>query len=135
MSNLDELKLAFSWNAAMYLIGVDGDIDAEEVAWITRRFTERARAAGLVDADGRYLPRYEAALAEARAVLPTLPRQEKVALLDDLVAAVLSDGVLDHAESEQLKAILATLGLAGHDLDRILAKRTDVGEVELDPLE
>lgn len=131
MSNLDDLKLAFTWHAAMDLIGVDGDIDPEEIAWITRRFTDRGRTAGFVDADGQYLPAYHAALAEARSVLPSRPRAEKVALLDDLVAAVLADGVLDHAEGKHLAEILAMLGLGGDDLDAILGKRADVGDVDV----
>lgn len=135
MSNVEELKLAFAWHAAMELISVDGDVDPAEVAWITRKYTDRARAAGLVDKDGRYLPRFNEAVAEAWVVLPDLPRAEKLGLVEDLVSAVLADGVLAHAESERLKEMLLQLGLAGHDLDAVLRMRNDVGDVELGPPE
>jgi hypothetical protein len=130
MSNLDELKLAFTWHAAMDLISVDDDVDPAEVAWITRRFTDRARAAGLVDNDGRYLPRFHEAVVESLKVLPGLPRAEKVGLLEDLVAAVLADGVLAHSESERLKEIMEMLGLAGHDLDAVLGMRDDAATID-----
>jgi hypothetical protein len=121
--DIDVMKLAFAWNAAIEVIMADGDVAGEEAAMVAERYASRARDAGLVDKDGHYTPLFRQALAEAPARLSQLPRADRLALLGDIVDVVMADGVLDLAEADRVNAMVHLLGLEFKDVEGLLAGR------------
>ena len=122
--DIDVMKLAFAWNAAIEVIMADGDVAPEEAALVAERYASRAREAGLVDQDGHYTPLFKAALAEAPARLAKLPRDDRLALLKDIVDVVMADGVIDLAEADRVNSHVAVLGLEFKDVEALLSGRS-----------
>lgn len=121
--DIDVMKLAFAWNAAIEVIMADGDVAGEEAAMVADRYASRARDAGLVDKDGHYTPLFKQALAEAPARLAKLPRADRIALLQDIVDVVLADGVIDLAEADRVTSMVHTLELEFADVEKLLKGR------------
>lgn len=120
MASLEQMRLAFAWNAAVEMIMADGDVAPEEAALVSDRYASRARTLGLVDADGRYTPLFKAALADAPAALLALPREERLALLGEIVDVVVADGIIDMAEADKVEGVTRALGLASSDVADLL---------------
>jgi uncharacterized tellurite resistance protein B-like protein len=122
MANLDEIRLAYAWNTAVEMMMSDGQVAPEEAAMVGERYASKARDLGLVDVDGRYTARYREALAEAPAKLITLPREDRVAILGEIIDVVLADGVIDMAEADKVEKVVALLALDHADVEALLRR-------------
>lgn len=118
--DIDVLKLAFAWNAAIEIVMADGDVAPEEAAMVADRYASRAKQSGLVDEGGHYTPLFKAALAAAPARLAKLPRDDRMSLLKDIVDVVLADGVIDLAEADRVNGLVRILELDHADVEMLL---------------
>ena len=115
-TNIDLLQLAFAYAATLHVIGSDAVEDPSEVAWLHERFPpELLRNSGFVDGSGRFTAAYLSALEQARRELPSrLTEGQKLAMMEALVQAAASDGVLAAEEADQLAQFALQLGLPDH---------------------
>lgn len=126
MSKSDDMKLAFTWHVAQQVVAADGMITTEERSWLRVRYAARARSSGLMLPDGKPTPAYDGVLADALKELPSLPRAERLELVDDILDTVVADGLVQPQELDRVREVAAMLGLSGADLDEVFKTRKDL---------
>ncbi|MBX2802685.1 MAG: TerB family tellurite resistance protein [Myxococcales bacterium] len=112
-SNLNELQLAFAYGHMLDVIGSDTVVDPSELSFLRGTFPdELLRTCGFLDPEGRFTQRFVQAREEAGRSLPSrLTQGQKLALVELLVGAAASDGVLAAEEADALHAAARSLGL------------------------
>ena len=131
---LEVLALAFARHVLDDLALADRERTAEELALIERICPpERMRAAGLVDADGRFTPAWTEARAQALERLPNeLSHEGKMGLLTTFFEMCVVDGHIDRDEGSILFQTATLLGIRPSELDAHLDTLTEhVGTIEL----
>ncbi len=115
-TNVNVLQLAFAYAAILRMIGSDTVVAPRELAYLRDRFPdELLRTCGFLDETGQLTPAYGQALERAREELPVrLTEGQKLALMESLVEAAASDGVLAAEEADRLFAEARGLGLTDH---------------------
>ena len=111
--SLARLQLAFTLHMAHQVLGADADFVASEHRWFRERFPpEMLRELGFVDAAGGYTAAWEEARDVALLELPrALHEADKLQIIEELVNAAASDGVLCAEESDALAHAARILGV------------------------
>lgn len=111
--NLNALQLAFAYDMIQRIIGSDTVVDSVELSFLDRTFPpDLLRTCGFLDDRGRLTEAFSEARGEALDALPSaLTQGQKLALLDLLIEAAASDGVLAAEESDMLSEAAALLRL------------------------
>jgi len=124
----EALKLAFSYHALEQIIGADGVLEPEEIAFLKGTFSDELMTeAGFFDAAGSRTPRYEQALEEALLELPDrLTLGEKLCLVELFVEATVADGVFRPVESQVLQQAAMTLGVTTDEWSMHLAQMKEM---------
>ncbi len=131
--HLDDLKLALQYDLVRRIVTADDQVEDAEDAYLARLCPpETLRAAGFQDDHWQPTARLAEAVAEARRVLPGLPREDKRVLMDACVNACVVDGALHARETVELQRAATVLGLSDDDLDAILDSHPAVGVIVLD---
>ena len=113
--NVNVLQLAFAYGRMLRVIGSDRVVEPSELTYLHGRFPDDLLAScGFLEADGRLSAEFDATLEEARATLPSrLTEGQKLALMELLVDAAASDGVLAAEEADLLFDAARDLGVDG----------------------
>ncbi|HHO50716.1 MAG TPA: hypothetical protein ENK18_07525 [Deltaproteobacteria bacterium] len=113
-TNLNALQLAFAYDMIQRIIGSDTVVDSVELSFLDDTFPpDLLRTCGFIDARGRLTEAFTEARAEALEALPAgLTQGQKLALLDLLIEAAASDGVLAAEEADLLSEAAALLSLS-----------------------
>ena len=124
------LQLAFVYHLVNQLIGIDGQVDESELDFLEQTFPrELMEDYNFIDARGNFTQTFEDARDLALVVLPErLTAGERLALMDVLIEASASDGVLEPEEGKILDAAAAMLqietGIWIDHLDHLLETGT-----------
>ena len=132
--NLDVLQLAFAYHTIQRIIGSDAQIDEVELSFLHGEFPpDLLRTTGFIDPSGRLTPVFLDARDEALRDLPSrLTQGQKLALLDLLIGAAASDGVLAAEEADVLFDVARSLSVEGDGWRRRLDQLLDSGRIRRD---
>jgi uncharacterized tellurite resistance protein B-like protein len=133
MTRLDRLKLAFAYDVARKIVGADQSIELSEVAFLEASFPWRLLAdLGYVGADGKATVAFEAAVAEARKVLPAeLGSEDKLALVSLFLEASVADGQFQAEEGTVIVQAARDLGVQSSAFFNHIGTRAHVGTIDL----
>jgi uncharacterized tellurite resistance protein B-like protein len=119
---IDELKLAFSFNAVMQIVAADGDLLPPEADFLTARFpTFQLRQSNFITDEGELTQRFHDAAILAKERLPELPVAERITLVRTFFRAALIDRAFHHKEAEVVRRAGAQLGLSGRQIVSVLS--------------
>ena len=123
---LQLLQLAFVYHLVNQLIGIDDHIDVRELDFLERTFPrDLMEECNFLDAEGHFTQAFEEARDLALLALPEhLTVGERLALMEVLIDASASDGVLEPEEAQILNTAAVLLHIEAEawtdHLDRLL---------------
>ncbi len=122
-SNPNVLQLAFAYDMIQRVIGSDSVVESAELSFLHETFPpSMLRDCGFLDARGRLTEAFTAARDESLHALPAaLTQGQKLALLDLLIEAAASDGVLAAEEADLLSEAAELLELPAESWQAHLA--------------
>ncbi|MEZ4322808.1 MAG: TerB family tellurite resistance protein [Myxococcota bacterium] len=132
-TDLEILRLVFSFHVVDQIMRADEHIDALEIDWVQDRFPlATLQGHGLVDDGHRLTDRYRDLLSEALMRLPAeLDQDQKVELALTFFDSAMADGHFESTEAVQLQAAANLLGLPLERLHDALEGSHHVGELDL----
>lgn len=131
--DLDTLQMVFAYHVVEEVVGADGEISDEELAFLQERWPREVMAEReLLDSQAKPTARFESARREAIARLPTsLTPAAKLELVQLFFHAGMVDGHLDRGESEVVMRAADLLGVPVEEWMALLGESDHVGEVDL----